>query len=228
MQYNINYIRKNLDLKKFIRNLNTISKWNYNSEGTSIIKSAIKACANKKNKDPNLKGTTAGLKTVKRVNKIMIVVDVEALKSKEHMLDYQCFFPSEYLISEKNGEKKVWKPNIKLKKNSEKFYKDLEVLKINGKLLSKISNNFKLIYNINFLGEDKDLVVDTNTLYFSKFDKKYYYVWNHQGNSINQVIKVFDKPLDRNNFSNKIFDFKKSRGLRAFTDVYPENFSEII
>jgi hypothetical protein len=228
MQYNINYIKKNLDLKKFIRNLNTISKWNYDSEGTSIIKSAIKACANNKNKDINLKGTTAGLKTIKRVNKIMIVVDVEALKSKEHMLDYQCFFPSEYLILEKNGEKKVWKPSIKLKKNSEKFYNDLEVLEINGKLLSKISNNFKLIYNINFLGEDKDLVVDTNTLYFSKFDKKYYYVWNHQGNSINQVIKVFDKPLDRNNFSNKIFDFKKSRGLRAFTDVYPENFSEII
>lgn len=228
MQYNINYIRKNLDLKKFIKNLNTISKWSYKSEGTSIIKSAIKACANNKNKDTNLKGSTAGLKTIKKINKITIVVEAEALKSKEHMLDYQCFFPSEYLIREKNGDEKLWKPSMKLKKNSEKFYKDLEVLQISGKLLSKISNNFKLIYNINFLGEDKDLIVDSNTLYFSKFDKKYYYVWNHQSNSINEIIKIFNKPLDRNNFSNEIFDFKKSRGLRAFTDVYPEKFTEII
>ena len=196
MQYNINYIRKNLDLKKFIKNLNTISKWSYKSEGTSIIKSAIKACANNKNKDTNLKGSTAGLKTIKKINKITIVVEAEALKSKEHMLDYQCFFPSEYLIREKNGDEKLWKPSMKLKKNSEKFYKDLEVLQISGKLLSKISNNFKLIYNINFLGEDKDLIVENlEDLHHHCFNTDYYIIGTYKakkwlGEEVFTVIEI--------------------------------------
>ena len=52
IKYDISYIRKNLDLKKFIEYLNSISKWSYQTDGTPIINSAIKACDSKKNKDP--------------------------------------------------------------------------------------------------------------------------------------------------------------------------------
>ena len=215
IKYDISYIRKNLDLKKFIEYLNSISKWSYQTDGTSIINSAIKACDSKKNKDPNLISTTKGLKPPGEIKIIMMVVDVDALQDKSHILDYHCFFPGEYIIKEKDGTQKLWKPSVAQIKKNKKFLKDLSSLESSGKLLSKISNNFSLIYNLKYLGEDEEGVYDVNTLYFSKIDKKYYYIWYHKSNHINEVIKVFNKSLTKEGFTEEVSKFKQSKGFKV-------------
>ena len=221
IKYDFQYIKKNLDLKQFVKSLNSESKWDYRTDGTNIINSAIKACANKKNKDPNLKGSTDGLKPIKKIEKIMMSVDESMLKNKFHILDYQCFFSDEYIIRDKNGTEKLWKPSQAQLKSSKKFSKNLEVLKSNGKLLTKISDNFKLIHNLKFLGEDEKDIFDTNTLLYSKVDKKYYYVWNHVANHVNEVIKTYKIPLSKDEFVEEIFEFKRSRGWEPYVNVFP-------
>ena len=53
IKYELNYIKKNIDLNKFIKYLQNDLLWDRQSE-LSIIDYAIRSCLHNKNKDPNI------------------------------------------------------------------------------------------------------------------------------------------------------------------------------
>ena len=216
MNYNIAYIKKNLDLKLFIKYLSSLAVWSPQDDDyhKRIIYSAIYSCINKKNKDINIKPDN---KKIEYREHPFLVGDknsiiTNSLEKIKHKIEYECFYPLEYIKLDSGAEVK-WKPTKKQKENFSKFQKELKLLMANGKLLLTISNNFKLIYNINksMYGDKDDKAL--NSLYHSKIDNKHYYVWYARCfDDVNEIVKTFKKKLTKNEFIDQIDLFTKSRG----------------
>lgn len=64
------------------------------------------------------------------------------------------------------------------------------------------------MYGNKYFKDDKAL----NSLYHSKIDNKYYYVWYARYWDVNEIVKTFKKKLTKNEFIDQIDLFTKSRG----------------
>lgn len=248
--YNLDYIRKNVDLKKFCKFLKINSKYDIESPKLTVepvIASAIRSCVNLKNKDPNLKNLdTSKFKFLNEYGEVELDENFYLFARKMHhknkknnllpkwfFLEFYCFYPDRY--SSKHLGLKSSKFEIKNLKN---FINQVDLYQRNGSLLTKISNNFKLIYNFEFFGESKRYAsralkiknkkdhFDTNSLIYSNIDKNYYYIWNNIPGSTNAVIKIFNKKLTKKQFFEEICNFKKGR-MHTSNDLYKDAYTGI-
>ena len=132
---------------------------------------------------------------------------------KWFFLEFYCFYP------DKDSSFHLdLKPTKFEMTNYKNFIKEVDLCQRNGTLLTKISNNFKLIYNFEFFGESKRYAgrnlkiknkkdhFDTNSLIYSNIDKNYYYIWNNIPGLTNAVVKIFNKKLTKKHFfANRVF-----------------------
>jgi len=194
IHYDFNYIKKNIDLKKFLKLLNTDSRWKHNSDGQRIIESAVKSCANEKNNDPNIKNLNE--------------------KDKEYFLIDYCFFPFEQILQNKDGSEYYYKPTKDLLKVSSQFNEKSEKLSSNGNLLPTISENFQLKFCFEFRSQIQNKISPhSHNLIYSKIDKKYYHVIYLENDWIEEVVAIYNQKLTKQKFFLKILDFQRSRGI---------------
>ena len=197
VEYNLNYIKKNISIKKLLLLLNTKAKWHNENENWNfkIIDWAIKSCVNDTNNDPNLS-------------------DLNNVYKEQFLVDY-CFFPERHMIEEDDGSETKYIPDEDDKLKSDKFIKETKEYEIDGTLLSKISKNFKSTYNfkLNFPSNTDSARIETNTLVYSDIDETYYFIINDTGEFENQVVKIFKNKLTKIEFFEEIIKFKKWRGI---------------
>ena len=196
IEYNLNYIQKNISIKKLLLFLNTRAKYNNDEDWNfKIIDWAIKSCVNDTNNDPNLSDLNNDFK-------------------ETFLVDY-CFFPEQHIITEEDGSETKYIPDEDDKLKSDIFTTETKKYEIDGILLSKISKNFKITYNFKFNIPNKKSykIIETNTLIYSDIDETYYFVINDTGMFENQVVKTFKNKLTKIEFFEEIIKLKKSRGM---------------
>ncbi len=249
--YDLNYIRQNIDLKKFCKLLKIDTKYNIEDPRLTVepvVKSAIKSCVNIKNKDPNLKDLdTSKFKFNDEFNEVNLHENFYIFARKMHhknkknellpkwfFLEFYCFYPDK--DSSFHSDLKPTKFEMANYKN---FIKEVDLCQRNGTLLTKISNNFKLIYNFEFFGESKSYAgrnlkiknkkdhFDTNSLIYSNIDKNYYYIWNNIPGLTNAVVKIFNKKLTKKHFFEEIIKFKEVERNHTGIDLYKDGITGI-
>ena len=189
--YNIDYIKKNLDLKKFVNLLEkkSFAEWflnpsaDPNVENFNIEKCAIESCSNEKNLDPNIN-------------------DIDGFPEGENLNKFQklewFFHPYEY-----HSENNVIEIKDKYKKEYKEYEKALESHKNEGTFLETISSNFKSFYIVKVaetLKEFKAKEFETHSIIYSKINDKYYYVFNMPNDYRNLIVKIDDKLIDEYEF----------------------------
>ncbi len=188
IKYNFNYLKKNLDIKKFLKIIK--EKTSFNDDlGDGVVSSLFTSCINQNNKDPNLK------------NKFLLKNRRdESNKSKEDLL-YQLFFDrhvdsdfhKEFYKSERDGTL------------LEKVSKNFKLIKL-----------YTLMDSIGIKWED-EIAVCSHALIRVKVDNvnKYMHIvkFFNEGSLFTDVflIKFYDYKLDDKKFLNEIKKFEEKR-----------------
>ena len=198
IKYDLDYIKKNIDLSEFIKKLRSDLLWNGQSE-LIVIDYAIRCCLNDKNNDPNI------INYKKNHNN-----DPDALEQFLALNLYNCetehFGKKDPLSSETI---KIPKTFLETSKN---FWKGTEILQDRGDLLERISSKFKKIMHQEYVGEQGKNVVDSHSFYQLTINQSIEYFYLTKTGDYNLVVKFCDK-LNEKEFINEIVQFKSARGF---------------
>ena len=198
IKYNFDYIKKNLDLNKFISLLDTkcLTPWyldpNVNledgDERKDIFNYAIECCVNESNNDPNIKDN----ETLPQCTKI------DALNTFFNLYDFE----QEGIIYEAKHDDIL---------ENRRFDEKVEEYKNDGTLLEKISSNFKLSYQsvkiAQSIEEFKNREFTTHSIVYSKINNKYYYVYNKSLQSYNLIVAIHKKLILEHEFITLLYKF---------------------
>jgi len=198
IKYNFDYIKKNLDLNKFISLLDTkcLTPWYLDpnvyledgDERKDIFNYAIECCVNEFNNDPNIKNNET----------LPQCTEVEALNT---FFDLYEFEQDSVLYTPKDGD---ISETLKLGEETEEYKND-------GTLLEKISSNFKLSYQsvkiAQSIEEFKDKNFTTHSIVYSKINNKYYYVYNKSLQSYNLIVSIHKKQILEHEFITLLYKF---------------------
>ena len=197
IKYDLDYIKKNIDLNEFIKKLKSDLLWFGQSE-LILIDYAIRCCLNDKNNDPNI------INYKKNYNN-----DLDALEKFLALNLYSC--------EKEHFEKKdpLSSETIKMPKTfletSKNFWKETEILQDRGDLLERISSKFKKIMHREYVGEQGKNAVDSHSFYQLTINQSTEYFYLTKTGDYNLVVKFCDK-LNEKEFINEIVQFKSARG----------------
>ena len=202
IKYKLNYIKKNIDLNKFIKYLQNDLLWDeYEPFQSGIIDYAIRSCLHDKNKDPNI------INYKKKFN--------SSFNALEDFLVLNLFWGQKEHFNKKNP---LSFEEIKIPKNfnktSDNFYKKYVECPFDGSLLEKIHPNFKKIFHFEFVGEQGKGKLDSHSFYHSKYGSTNNYLYVTKTGDYNQVVKFY-KELDEEEFLIEIIQFKLRRGYKG-------------
>tara|TARA_R110002012_G_scaffold300986_1_gene501091 strand:+ start:2660 stop:3319 length:660 start_codon:yes stop_codon:yes gene_type:complete len=208
IKYDLDYIKKNIDLKEFIKKLKSDLLWNSQSE-LIVIDYAIRCCLNDKNNDPNI------INYKKKYNN-----DPDALEQFLVLNLYNCetehFGKTDSLSSETI---KMPKTFLETSKN---FWKEIEILQDRGDLLERISSEFKKIMHREYVGEQGKNVVDSHSFYQLTINQSTEYFYLTKTGDYNLVVKFCGK-LNEKEFINEIVQFKSARGYNGKENLIINN-----
>lgn len=207
IKYNIDYIKKNLELGKFIELLEKkcfadtyFDESGYPKEHTAtgfrytFLDCALISCINESNKDPNLKNNTS----------------LPVSWTEFAVLNW-FFSPYEpYLDGNDPTKDPVYITKKEYKKDSNEFDKKCSLHIAEGNLLEKISSNFELSYDSIKISETLEQFKDgnfyTHSIIYSKVNKKYYYIYNDPSEAENLIGKIYDELIPELEFVEMIID----------------------
>ena len=201
IKYDLNYINKNIDLKKFIELLKTEGMFDGGSDWLRFDSWAIQSCANVNNKDPNLKNH----KQFEELN--------------EKILHQKCFYPMIHkdMYFNSTGDEDFYKdpPDETTIQQAELFEKEINKLIIDGTLLEKIHSNFKLLYHFELTGEWKKNDIDSHSFVHSDYGDTNNFLYIVNFTQDNQNVVKFCKKMDIKSFIYEIINFKERRGFKG-------------
>ena len=197
IKYDLNYIKKNIDLNEFIKRLKNDLLWNNQSE-LSVIDYAIRCCLNNTNNDPNIINYKNNYNDKPDALEQFLVLNLYNCET-EH------FGKKDPLSSETI---KMPKTFLKTSKN---FYKELEILVNRGDLLESISSKFKKIMHRENVGEQGKNEIDSHSFYQLTINQSIDYFYLTKTGDYNHVVKFCDN-LSEKEFINEIVQFKSARG----------------
>ena len=207
IRYNIDYIKKNLELGKFIELLEKkcfadtyFDESGYPKEHTtagarySFLDCALISCINEFNKDPNLKNNTS----------------LPASWTVFAALHW-FFFPCDpYLDGNDLTKDPVYITKKEYKNDSKEFDKKCSLYIAEGNLLEKICSNFELSYDSIKISETLEQFKDgnfyTHSIIHSKANNKYYYIYNDPSEGDNLISKIYDELISERKFLKIIID----------------------
>ena len=197
IKYDLNYIKKNIDLNEFIKKLKNDLLWNNQSE-LSVIDYAIRCCLNNTNNDPNIINYKDNYNNKPDALEQFLVLNLYNCET-EH------FGKKDPLSSE----------TIKMPKTffetSKNFYKEIETLVNSGDLLERISSKFKKIMHRENVGEQGKNEIDSHSFYQLTINQSIDYFYLTKTGDYNHVVKFCDN-LSEKEFINEIVQFKSARG----------------
>ena len=197
IKYDLDYIKKNIDLNEFIKKLKSDLLWFGQSE-LSVINYAIKCCLNDKNNDPNIINYKKNYNNDPDAIEGFLVLNLYGGESdhgwKKDPLSFETIkMPKTFLETSKN------------------FWKETEILQDRGDLLERISSKFKKIMHREYVGEQGKNVVDSHSFYQLTINQSTEYFYLTKTGDYNHVVKFCDK-LNEKEFINEIVQFKSARG----------------
>jgi hypothetical protein len=197
IKYDLDYIKKNIDLNEFIKKLKSDLLWFGQSE-LSVINYAIKCCLNDKNNDPNI------INYKKNYNN-----DPDAIEEFLVLNLYNCETNHGW------GKDPLSSETIKMPKTfletSKNFYKEIEILVNCGDLLERISSKFKKIMHRENMGEQGKNEIDSHSFYQLTINQSIDYFYLTKTGDYNHVVKFCDN-ISEKEFINEIEQFKSARG----------------
>jgi len=197
IKYDLDYIKKNIDLNEFIKKLKSDLLWFGQSE-LDIIDCAIECCLNDKNHDPNIINYKKNYNNNPQAIRDFFVYNLYHLEtdhgwSKDPLSLETIKIPKTFLETSKN------------------FYSDIEILVNRGDLLERISSKFKKIIHREYVGEQGKNVIDSHSFYQLTINQSTEYFYLTKTGDYNQVVKFCEK-LNEKEFINEIAQFKSARG----------------
>jgi hypothetical protein len=208
IKYDLDYIKKKIDLNEFIKKLKSDLLWNGQSE-LILIDYAIRCCLNDKNNDPNI------INYKKNYNN-----DPDTIERFLALNLYNCetehFGKTDSLSSETI---KMPKTFLETSKN---FWKEIEILQDRGDLLERISSEFKKIMHREYVGEQGKNVVDSHSFYQLTINQSTEYFYLTKTGDYNLVVKFCGK-LNEKEFINEIVQFKSARGYNGKENLIINN-----
>ncbi len=199
--YDLNYIKKNIDLKKFIELLKTEGMFDGGDAFLNLDSWAIMSCANPNNKDPILKNH----KQFEKLN--------------EKILIQKCFYRMIHKDMHFNsiGDEDFYKdpPDEIMIDQAELFVKEINKSIIDGTLLEKIHPNFKLLYHFELTGEWEKNDIDSHSFVQSKYGDTNNFLYVVNFTQDNQNVVKFCKKMNIESFIYEIINFKERRGFKG-------------
>ena len=197
IKYDLDYIKKNIDLNEFIKRLKNDLLWNNQSE-LSVIDYAIRCCLNNTNNDPNIINYKNNYNNKPDALEQFLVLNLYNCET-EH------FGKKDPLSSETI---KIPKTFLETSKN---FYKEIEILVNCGDLLERISSKFKKIMHRENMGEQGKNEIDSHSFYQLTINQSIDYFYLTKTGDYNHVVKFCDN-ISEKEFINEIEQFKSARG----------------
>ena len=197
IKYDLDYIKKNIDLNEFIKKLKSDLLWNNQSE-LSVIDYAIRCCLNKTNNDPNIINYKNNYNDKPDALEQFLVLNLyncetEHFGKKDPLSSETIKMPKTFLETSKN------------------FYKEIEILVNRGDLLESISSKFKKIMHRENVGEQGKNEIDSHSFYQLTINQSIDYFYLTKNGDYNHVVKFCDN-LSEKEFINEIVQFKSARG----------------
>ena len=197
IKYDLNYIKKNIDLNEFIKKLKNDLLWNNQSE-LSVIDYAIRCCLNNTNNDPNIINYKNNYNDKPDALEQFLVLNLyncetEHFGKKDPLSSETIKMPKTFLETSKN------------------FYKEIEILVNRGDLLESISSKFKKIMHRENVGEQGKNEIDSHSFYQLTINQSIDYFYLTKTGDYNHVVKFCDN-LSEKEFINEIVQFKSARG----------------
>lgn len=197
IKYDLNYIKKNIDLNEFIKKLKNDLLWNNQSE-LSVIDYAIRCCLNNTNNDPNIINYKDNYNNKPDALEQFLVLNLyncetEHFGKKDPLSSETIKMPKTFLETSKN------------------FYKEIETLVNSGDLLERISSKFKKIMHRENVGEQGKNEIDSHSFYQLTINQSIDYFYLTKTGDYNHVVKFCDN-LSEKEFINEIVQFKSARG----------------
>ena len=208
IKYDLDYIKKNIDLNEFIKRLKNDLLWKNQSE-LSIIDYAIRCCLTNTNNDPNIINYKNNYNNKPDALEQFLVLNLYNCET-EH------FGKKDPLSSETIKTPKTF---LETSKN---FYKEIEILLDRGDLLERISSKFKKIMHREYVGEKGKDVVDSHSFYQLTINQSTEYFYLTKTGDYNLVVKFCDK-LNEKEFINEIVQFKSARGYNGKENLIINN-----
>ena len=200
IKYDLDYIKKNIDLNEFIKKLKSDLLWDGQSE-LIVIDYAIRCCLNDKNNDPNIINYKKNYNNKPDALEQFLVLNLFNCET-EH------FGKKDPLSSETI---KMSKTFLEISKN---FWNEIEILQDRGDLLERISSKFKKIMHREYVGEQGINVVDSHSFYQLAINSSIEYFYLTKTGDYNLVVKFCSK-LNEKEFINEIVQFKSARGYNG-------------
>ena len=197
IKYDLDYIKKNIDLNEFIKKLKSDLLWNNQSE-LSVIDYAIRCCLNNTNNDPNIINYKNNYNDKPDALEQFLVLNLyncetEHFGKKDPLSSETIKMPKTFLETSKN------------------FYKEIEILVNRGDLLESISSKFKKIMHRENVGEQGKNEIDSHSFYQLTINQSIDYFYLTKNGDYNHVVKFCDN-LSEKEFINEIVQFKSARG----------------
>ena len=197
IKYDLDYIKKNIDLNEFIKKLKSDLLWNNQSE-LSVIDYAIRCCLNNTNNDPNIINYKNNYNDKPDALEQFLVLNLyncetEHFGKKDPLSSETIKMPKTFLETSKN------------------FYKEIEILVNRGDLLESISSKFKKIMHRENVGEQGKNEIDSHSFYQLTINQSIDYFYLTKTGDYNHVVKFCDN-LSEKEFINEIVQFKSARG----------------
>ena len=197
IKYDLDYIKKNIDLNEFIKKLKSDLLWNNQSE-LSVIDYAIRCCLNNTNNDPNIINYKNNYNDKPEALEQFLVLNLyncetEHFGKKDPLSSETIKMPKTFLETSKN------------------FYKEIEILVNRGDLLESISSKFKKIMHRENVGEQGKNEIDSHSFYQLTINQSIDYFYLTKTGDYNHVVKFCDN-LSEKEFINEIVQFKSARG----------------
>ena len=197
IKYDLDYIKKNIDLNEFIKRLKNDLLWNNQSE-LSVIDYAIRCCLNNTNNDPNIINYKNNYNDKPDALEQFLVLNLyncetEHFGKKDPLSSETIKMPKTFLETSKN------------------FYKEIETLVNSGDLLERISSKFKKIMHRENVGEQGKNEIDSHSFYQLTINQSIDYFYLTKTGDYNHVVKFCDN-LSEKEFINEIVQFKSARG----------------
>ena len=197
IKYDLDYIKKNIDLNEFIKKLKSDLLWNNQSE-LSVIDYAIRCCLNNTNNDSNIINYKNNYNDKPDALEQFLVLNLyncetEHFGKKDPLSSETIKMPKTFLETSKN------------------FYKEIEILVNRGDLLESISSKFKKIMHRENVGEQGKNEIDSHSFYQLTINQSIDYFYLTKTGDYNHVVKFCDN-LSEKEFINEIVQFKSARG----------------
>ena len=197
IKYDLDYIKKNIDLNEFIKKLKSDLLWNNQSE-LSVIDYAIRCCLNNTNNDSNIINYKNNYNDKPDALEQFLVLNLyncetEHFGKKDPLSSETIKMPKTFLETSKN------------------FYKEIEILVNRGDLLESISSKFKKIMHRENVGEQGKNEIDSHSFYQLTINQSIDYFYLTKNGDYNHVVKFCDN-LSEKEFINEIVQFKSARG----------------